>query len=98
MNQADIRHIKPFVSIALIILTLLTIVFLQMEERRMGYSILKLRRENKELQGEKRVDEIQLAKLSRPQHLENVAQNKFTLKRVQPRQVIHLPVAAGKGL
>lgn len=96
MNQADIRHIKPFVSISIIILTLLGIVFLQMEERRMGYSILKLRRENKELQSEKRTQEIQLAKLTRPQNIESVAQNKFTMKRVEQKQVIHVPVNASK--
>ncbi|MFS4458292.1 histidine kinase [Bdellovibrio sp. HCB2-146] len=74
----------------LIILTLFSIVFLQMEERRIGYSVLKLTRQHKKVLEEKRAKEIALAKITRPQLLESVAQQKFTLKKVQANQIIHL--------
>ena len=95
MSSANFRQLKPFFSILLIIATLFSIVFLQMEERRMGYSVLKLTRQHKKVAEEKRVKEIALAKITRPQLLESVAQQKFTLKKIQANQIIHLggPIA-----
>lgn len=90
MSKDNFRQLKPFFSILLIIATLFSIVFLQMEERRMGYSVLKLTREHKKVTEEKRVKEIALAKVTRPQLLDSVAQQKFTLKKVQANQIIHL--------
>jgi biopolymer transport protein ExbD len=83
-------NLKPFLSVVLIILTLFVVVFLQMEERRMGYSILVKNRELKKAKDEKRAKSIQLAKSTRPQHVEQVATTKFTLKKVQANQIIHL--------
>lgn len=90
MSSENFKQLKPFFSIVLIIFTLFSIVFLQMEERRVGYSVLKLTREYKRIWEEKRVKEISLAKVTRPQLLESVAQEKFTLKKVQASQIIHL--------
>lgn len=90
MSSQNLRQLKPFFSILLIIFTLFSIVFLQMEERRMGYSVLKLSREYKRVSEEKRSREIALAKITRPQLLDTVAQQKFTLKKVQANQIIHL--------
>ena len=81
---------KPFVSILFIIRTLFTLVFLQMEERRLGYGILKLTREQRQVIEEKRAKAMQLAKVTRPQQVEKMAQSKFTLKKVQASQIIHL--------
>lgn len=90
MSTENFKQLKPFFSIVLIIFTLFSIVFLQMEERRVGYSVLKLTREYKRIWEEKRVKEIALAKVTRPQLLESMAQEKFTLKKVQASQIIHL--------
>lgn len=90
MNAVDPRPFKPFLSLMMIIITLLGIVFLQMEERRMGYSLLKLRREHKAIMDDKRSREIQLAKVTRPQLLESMAHRKFTLKKISTHQIIHL--------
>ncbi len=90
MSSENFKQLKPFFSILLIISTLFSIVFLQMEERRIGYSVLKLTREHKRVWEEKRAKEITLAKITRPQLLESVAQEKFTLKKVQANQIIHL--------
>lgn len=90
MSRENIKQLKPFLSVLIIIATLFSIVFLQMEERRMGYSVLRLTREFKKVQEEKRVKEITLAKVTRPQLLESMAQQKFTLKKIQANQIIHL--------
>ncbi len=90
MRKENIKQLRPFFSILLIIFTLFLIVFLQMEERRMGYSVLKLTREIKKVNEDKRTREIQLAKITRPQLLDKMAQSKFTLKKVQANQIIHL--------
>ena len=81
---------KPIASILIITATLLGIVFLQMEERRMGYSILKLTREQRQIIEEKRIKAIELAKLRRPQNIESMAQKKMSLRRVSAQQIIHI--------
>jgi hypothetical protein len=61
-----------------------------MEERRLGYAILKKTREQRQIIEEKRAKSMQLAKITRPQHVEKMAQRRFTLKKVAPNQIIHL--------
>lgn len=95
MNKVDSQAIKPFLSVIAIILTLFAIVFLQMEERRAGYMSLKLARQHRELLDQKRGLEIQLAKITRPQLLEKVAQDRLTLKRAHAGQIIQL---TGEGM
>ncbi len=95
MNAVDRKSFRPFISVMLIVLTLLGIVFLQMEERRLGYALLKLTRDHREILDEKRQREIVLAKMTRPQLMEHMAQSRFTLKKVSARQIIQLP---GEGL
>ncbi|MCX7977906.1 MAG: cell division protein FtsL [Bdellovibrionaceae bacterium] len=83
-------HVKPFLSISFIVVSLLVVVFFQMEERRMGYSLLKIRAEHKKIQQEVRSNEVKLAKILRPQRLEEMAQARFTLKKADSRQIIYL--------
>lgn len=90
MSSKSFRQLKPFCSVLIVIATFFTLVFLQMEERRMGYSVLKLSRQHKKILEEKHVKEIQLVKVTRPQLLEHMAQSKFTLKKIQAAQIIHL--------
>lgn len=88
--NSDPKHFKPFVSVCFIVVTLFTLVFLKMEERRRSYAVLKLTREFKKVTEIKKQKEIQLAKLSRPQFVENIAKGKLTLKRATDKQIIHL--------
>jgi cell division protein FtsL len=90
MSTSEIRQLKPFVSLLFIISTLLGIVFVKMEERRLSYIVLKLTQEHKKTNEIQRQKEIQLAKLTRPQLLDSVATHKLTLKRATPSQIIHL--------
>ena len=99
----EFSSLKPFLSIFLIVSSLLLVVFLKMEERRLGYSLLKLNHEHRQLLEEKRSKSVLLAKITRPQNVERLAQKRFTLKKVQASQIIHLtgggmPVADQKRL
>ncbi len=85
---------KPFVSILILVGTLFSLVFLQMEERRMGYLILKLTREQRSVMDEKRDKAMMLAKMTRPQHVEKMAHNRLSLQKIQAGQIIHLTRSA----
>jgi cell division protein FtsL len=91
MNSDKVTQLKPFLSLLFVILSLFLVVFLQMEERRIGYSVLKLNSEYKRVSEVRRNRETQLAHLSRPQRLDQMAQAKLTLKRTQASQIIYLP-------
>lgn len=86
----DWSPLKPFLSVIIIIVTLFGLVFLQMEERRMGYELLILNRDQKRLVEERRLKEMQLAKMTRPQQVEKMAASTLTLRKVQASQIIHL--------
>jgi predicted membrane protein len=88
--QEDIQRLRPFLSVFFIVGTLFSLVFLKMEERRMSYVVLKQTREYKKATEIQKQKEIQLAKLLRPQFIENIAKEKFTLKRATQAQIIHL--------
>ncbi len=90
MNSGDMRQLKPFLSLLVIIATLLGLVFIKMEERRLSYVVLKLTREFKKSNEISRQKEIILAKLTRPQLVENVATQKLTLRKIKPGQIINL--------
>lgn len=91
MSSNEIRDLRPVVSVTLIILTLFSVVFLQMEERRLGYSLLKLTRHYRQTLEIKKNKEILLAKATRPQWVEKVAAKRFTLKKAEANQIILLP-------
>lgn len=81
---------KPIVSVFFIIATLFSIVFFKMEERRIGYELLKL---NQVLRQQREIiihKETSLLKLTRPNFVEKQAENKLTLKRANPNQFIYM--------
>lgn len=90
MSSSEIRQLKPFLSILFIITALLGIVFIKMEERRLSYVVLKMTQEHKKVIEIQKQKEISLAKLTRPQLMENLATKRLTLKRVTASQIIHL--------
>lgn len=83
-------HLKPFLSVVVIIISFMFIVFVQMEERRMGYEVFRLSKAHRIATEQNRLKKIELAKLTRPQNIERMAQSKLSLRRVQPNQIIHL--------
>jgi hypothetical protein len=85
-----IKEVKPLVSILIFIFSLFSLVFLQMEERRLNYELLKLNKELKRALESRRVQEIKLAKATRPERIEKEIQ--MTTALVDPResQIIHM--------
>ncbi len=65
--------------------------FFHIEERRLGYSILRVRKEYKRMSEEVKRKEVEIAKQTRPQILEQMAQDRFSLKKTENNQVIYLP-------
>lgn len=82
--------LKPFLSVLLVIFTLLTIVFTKMEVRRMGYVLLKDSRQLKTLTEQKRLKEMTYAQLTRPERIETFAERKLSLKKAQKGQIVQL--------
>ena len=84
------KEYKPFLSVLIVIFTLFAVVIIQMEERRRGYAILKITREEKLLQEKNHSLKIKIAKLMNPEHVHDRAQKEFPLKKVEDSQIIHL--------
>lgn len=82
--------IKPFISVSLIIFTMLAVVFMKMEVRRIGYSLLKDSRQHKTLMETKRLQEMTLAQLVRPERIETFAQKRLSLQRPTKGQIVQL--------
>lgn len=90
MSSEKVFQLKPLLSILIIVICFFSLAFFQMEERRLGYSLLKLNRDHREKLEQKRSLEVQLAKITKPQLLDQVAQSRLTLKKLQSNQIIHL--------
>ncbi|NUM59549.1 MAG: cell division protein FtsL [Bdellovibrionaceae bacterium] len=84
------KDLKPFFSLIIIFITFFAIAFLQMEERRLGYQVFYLTKEVKKTEQEKRVKEIELAKLNKPSRLMQYAKDRLTLQKPEMDQIIHI--------
>ncbi len=90
MLSEDLKQLKPFLSIVIIIVSLFTLVFLQMEERRLGYEILVLNKDLKKSIDQRRVLDVRLAQALRPEKVEQVAARKSTLNKAISGQIIQM--------
>jgi cell division protein FtsL len=84
------RDLAPFVSLMIVVASLFTVVFCKMEVRRMGYSVLKLSRQERQMRDHERQQLVQLAKITRPERLQAVAQNRLTFKKPESGQIIQM--------
>jgi cell division protein FtsL len=90
VNRQRLDDLKPYLSIFIIIVSLFTVVFCKMEIRRVGYSVLKLSREEKHLRDFQRQQIVMLAKITRPERVQNLAQSRLTLKKAEAGQIIQM--------
>lgn len=90
MADSTKRELAPFATLLIVIASLLSIVFCKMEVRRIGYSVLKLTREERRQRDWERLQHIQLAKITRPERVQSVAQARLTLKRAESGQIIQM--------
>ncbi len=86
----SINELKPYLSIFIIITFLFSIVFLKMEIRRIGYTDLKLSRDEKRSRDQSRGQMIALAKVTRPDRLQKVAESRLTLRKAESGQIIQM--------
>jgi hypothetical protein len=85
-----IQNLRPFLSVVLIILTMLTVVFFKMEVRRAGYSLLKISRSEKVAADDNRLQNIAFRRLTRPGRIENLAQTRLALTKAGQGQVFQV--------
>jgi hypothetical protein len=89
--EKNLTHdIAPFASIMIIVVSLLSVVFCKMELRRMGYSILQMSRIERQMRDHERSQMVQLAKITRPERLQSVAEHHLTLRKPGLGQVIQM--------
>jgi len=82
--------IAPYLSVAILALTLFFLAFSKMEVRRLGYSVLKLSREERSLRDLERDAVIRLARATRPERLALLAESRLTLRRAEKGQIIQM--------
>jgi cell division protein FtsL len=90
MSKNEVKSLKPFLSVVIVVLTLFTVVFLKMETRRMSYHVLKLNRQVKAATDEKLTRSMEFARLTRPERIERYASNSLELRKATKRQIIQL--------
>jgi hypothetical protein len=90
MSRNQINQLQPLISVCIIIVSLFTLVFLQMEVRRMGYVVLRQTRAYKTVEDEQRLKVMRYARMIRPDHVREMAVNKLTLNEVKAGQIIHM--------
>jgi hypothetical protein len=90
LSEVQKREVAPFVSLLIVVATLFAVVFCKMELRRMGYSVLKVTHDERLMHDRERLAMIQLAKATRPDRLQAVAQERLTLKRAESGQIIQM--------
>tara|TARA_B100001248_G_C27394466_1_gene464551 strand:+ start:3207 stop:3494 length:288 start_codon:yes stop_codon:yes gene_type:complete len=85
-----IESIKPFMSLLLIISSMLTIVFCKMEVRRIGYLFWKQTKVEKKVKDDLRIRSLELATLTRPDRVEKFAKEYWALNKPENQQIIQL--------
>ncbi|MBY0316832.1 MAG: cell division protein FtsL [Bdellovibrionales bacterium] len=92
--KRTIENVKPFMSVLFILLTLFGLVFVKMENRRMGYAILNLAHKEKKAREQQRLKLVQVAKMTSPERIRKIATSRLTFQSAKEGQVIRI---AGSG-
>jgi hypothetical protein len=90
MSACIAPDFAPFASLLVAVACAFCMVFCKMEVRRMGYSVLKLSRIERQMRDHEREQLVQLAKITRPERLQAVAQNRLTLRKPGLGQIIQM--------
>ena len=90
MSQQQVKSIKPFISVMLLMCFLFSIAFIKMENRRMGYSFLKLVHKEKVLRNKQREKSLQLARMTRPERVRVLATQRLPMKKAGEGQIIQM--------
>lgn len=96
MKKIKMKHrmqsIKPYISLMLVVSSLLVIVFCKMEIRRLGYVLWKESKIEKEIKDELRLQSLDYATLNRPERIERLAKQMWSLERPREKQIVQLNI------
>jgi cell division protein FtsL len=92
-QRLEDQGLTPFLSLLFVIATLLGVVFVKMEVRRVGYSVLRLSREKKIIESELKYQRLEILRMKRPERIEKYAQKHLEMQRAERAQVIQIPMA-----
>lgn len=84
------NNLKPFISVFFILATLFTVVFIRMENRRMGYAIYDLAAIEKLETQKQRMALVNLARMTSPERVRKLATERFTFQSAKEGQVIRV--------
>lgn len=90
MSERQIQNLKPVLSIFLLTATLFTVAFFKMEIRRVGYSILKLSQQERQLRENYRLHSISLTQMTRPFRVQQLVQNRMAFRQAEKGQIIYM--------
>ncbi len=85
---------RPFLSLFFILLALFAVVFVKMENRRMGYVLLDLAEQEKRMTLKQRLALANLARMTSPERVRKIATTQLTFQTAKEGQVIRV---AGSG-
>jgi hypothetical protein len=91
-----IKDIKPFLSMTFILMTLFTLVYVKMENRRMGYVLLDLAQKEKMLTEKQRLSVARLANMTTTKRVRDIATSRMTFQSAKDGQVIRV-AGSGRG-
>lgn len=87
-------YIKPFLSVSILLLSLFAVVYIKMENRRMGYVLLDLAEKEKQITQKQRLALVNLARMTSPERVRKIATTQLTFQNAKEGQVIRV---AGSG-
>ncbi len=90
MGEQQVKTLKPFFSVLLMMGFLFGVAFIKMENRRMGYSFIKLARKEKDMRDRQRQKAVELARILSPQRVQLLVTKKLPMKKAGEGQVIHM--------
>lgn len=90
MSQQQVQTIKPFISVLLVMGFLFGIAFIKMENRRLGYSFMKLVQKEKKMRNQQREMAVELARVTRPERVQKLASQRLPMKKAGQGQIIQM--------
>jgi cell division protein FtsL len=93
--KKTLTNLKPFLSVFFILATLFSVVFVRMENRRMGYEIYDLAEKEKHETQKQRVALLNLARMTSPERVRKLATERLTFQSAKEGQVIRVTNSGG---
>ena len=90
MSKKQVKSIKPFISVIILMCFLFVFAFIKMENRRMGYSFLKLAKKEKQLRNQQREKALRLAEMTGPERVQELASQRLPMKKAGSGQIIQI--------